>query len=34
VVLGASLGLIMPVFNIAVQSAFDRTKMGVVTAST
>jgi hypothetical protein len=34
VLLGASLGLTMPVFNIAVQSAFDRSKMGVVTAST
>ncbi len=34
VTLGASLGLSMPVFNIAVQNAFDRTKMGVVTAST
>jgi EmrB/QacA subfamily drug resistance transporter len=34
VCLGASLGLIMPVFNIAVQSAFDRSLMGVVTAST
>jgi hypothetical protein len=34
VVLGLSLGLTMPVFNIAVQSAFDRTHLGVVTAST
>ncbi len=34
VLLGASLGLTMPVFNIAVQSAFDRSKMGVVTAAT
>jgi EmrB/QacA subfamily drug resistance transporter len=34
VVLGASLGLIMPVFNIAVQNAFDRTQLGVVTAAT
>jgi EmrB/QacA subfamily drug resistance transporter len=34
IVLGASLGLIMPVFNIAVQNAFDQTKIGVVTAST
>lgn len=34
VMLGASLGLTMPVFNIAVQNAFDRSKMGVVTAST
>ena len=33
VVLGAGLGLIMPVFNIVVQSAFDQTKTGVVTAS-
>jgi EmrB/QacA subfamily drug resistance transporter len=33
-VLGASLGLIMPVFNIAVQNAFDQSKIGVVTAST
>lgn len=34
VALGVSLGAIMPVFNIAVQNAFDRSKMGVVTAST
>lgn len=34
VALGISLGLTMPVFNIAVQNAFDRDKMGVVTAST
>lgn len=34
VALGASLGLTMPVFNIAVQNAFDRSKVGVVTAST
>lgn len=34
ITLGVSLGLTMPVFNIAVQNAFDRTKMGVVTAST
>jgi EmrB/QacA subfamily drug resistance transporter len=33
VILGASLGLTMPVFNIAVQNAFDRSKLGVVTAS-
>jgi EmrB/QacA subfamily drug resistance transporter len=34
IVLGVSLGLTMPVFNIAVQNAFDQTKIGVVTAST
>ena len=34
VALGISLGLTMPVFNIAVQNAFDRDKMGVVTAAT
>ncbi len=34
VALGISLGLTMPVFTIAVQNAFDRSKMGVVTAST
>jgi EmrB/QacA subfamily drug resistance transporter len=33
-VLGISLGLTMPVFTIAVQNAFDRTQIGVVTAST
>jgi EmrB/QacA subfamily drug resistance transporter len=32
--LGLSLGLTMPVFNIAVQNAFDRTRLGVVTAAT
>jgi EmrB/QacA subfamily drug resistance transporter len=32
--LGLSLGLTMPVFNIAVQNAFDQSKVGVVTAST
>lgn len=34
VVLGVSLGLTMPVFNIAVQNAFEQRLMGVVTAST
>ncbi len=34
VLMGISLGLTMPVFNIAVQNAFDRSKIGVVTAST
>lgn len=34
VALGVSLGLTMPVFNIAVQNAFEQTKIGVVTAST
>ncbi len=34
VVLGISLGLTMPVFNIAVQNAFEQSKIGVVTAST
>jgi EmrB/QacA subfamily drug resistance transporter len=34
VALGVSLGLTMPVFNIAVQNAFDQSKIGVVTAST
>ncbi len=34
VVLGLSLGLMMPVFNVAVQNAFDKSKIGVVTAST
>jgi EmrB/QacA subfamily drug resistance transporter len=34
ILLGASLGLTMPVFNIAVQNAFDQTRIGVVTAST
>jgi len=33
VTLGISLGLCMPVFNIAVQNAFDQSKIGVVTAS-
>lgn len=33
VLLGASLGLTMPVFNTVVQSAFDRTHLGSVTAS-
>jgi len=31
--LGVSLGFLMPVFNIAVQNAFDRSKLGVVTAT-
>lgn len=34
VVLGLSLGLTMPVFNIAVQNAFEQSKIGVVTAAT
>jgi hypothetical protein len=34
VALGISLGLTMPVFNIAVQNAFEQSKIGVVTAST
>ena len=34
VALGVSLGLTMPVFNIAVQNAFEQSKIGVVTAST
>ncbi|HUC20248.1 MAG TPA: MDR family MFS transporter [Candidatus Polarisedimenticolaceae bacterium] len=34
VVLGLSLGFTMPVFNIAVQNAFDKSRLGVVTAST
>jgi predicted MFS family arabinose efflux permease len=34
VTLGISLGLTMPVFNIAVQNAFEQSKIGVVTAST
>lgn len=34
VVLGISLGFLMPVFNIAVQNAFSRDKLGVVTAAT
>ena len=34
VALGVSLGLTIPVFNIAVQNAFDQSKIGVVTAST
>ncbi|HEY6736414.1 MAG TPA: MDR family MFS transporter [Candidatus Saccharimonadia bacterium] len=33
VALGLGLGAIMPVFNIVVQSAFDSSKIGVVTAS-
>jgi EmrB/QacA subfamily drug resistance transporter len=34
VALGISLGLIMPIFNIVVQNAFDQSKIGVVTAAT
>lgn len=30
---GIGLGITMPIFNIAVQNAFDRSKIGVVTAS-
>jgi MFS family permease len=33
IVLGAGLGVTMPVFNLVVQSAFDVTRLGVVTAS-
>jgi EmrB/QacA subfamily drug resistance transporter len=31
--MGFSLGLLMPIFNIAVQNAFDPSRIGVVTAS-
>ncbi len=34
VVMGIGLGITMPIFNIAVQNAFDHSKLGVVTAST
>jgi len=34
VALGISLGLIMPIFNIVVQNAFEQSKIGVVTAAT
>jgi EmrB/QacA subfamily drug resistance transporter len=33
ITMGLGLGITMPIFNIAVQNAFDRTKIGVVTAS-
>ena len=32
-ILGVGLGMTMPIFNIAVQSAFERSKLGQVTAS-
>jgi MFS family permease len=34
VVLGAGLGLTMPIFNLAVQNAFSQNQLGVVTAAT
>lgn len=34
ILVGIGIGLSMPVFNIAVQNAFDRTKIGLVTAAT
>ena len=34
VAMGFGLGMTMPVFNIAIQNAFDRSRLGVVTAST
>lgn len=33
VILGAGLGVSFPIYTIVIQSAFDRSKMGVVTAS-
>lgn len=33
IILGAGLGITMPVFNVVVQSAFGQEKLGVVTAS-
>lgn len=34
IMVGIGIGLSMPVLNIAIQNAFDRSKIGVVTAST
>ena len=34
ILLGAGLGLGMPIFNLIVQNAFDHSRLGVVTAST
>ena len=33
IVIGAGLGISMPIFNLVVQNAFDHAKLGVVTAS-
>jgi len=34
IITGIGLGLTMPIFNVAVQNAFDHSKLGVVSAST